>query len=208
MPFIPCLQTYSSFYWTLSVFLWCVCSKLFNNQNDLERHLCICSGDISFSCEVCIKSFGQRDALKRHQSIHSGDHLFFFSVSNKSFRVGRVVIWSDICRYIKEPVHFHVACVISHSLGGMILRDNTDSRERSFSCDVCNRSFSWRCDMKKNQCMHSTQRPFLIMCVINCSFSEWSEEPLACIQLAIKDDGISILCPLLVFSRRKLNVSF
>jgi hypothetical protein len=46
------------------------------------------------------------------------------------------------------------------------------------------------------------------MCVTNHLVFLCSEEALACIQLAIKDDAVSVLCFLLVFIRKKLYLSF
>jgi hypothetical protein len=46
------------------------------------------------------------------------------------------------------------------------------------------------------------------MCVTNHLVFLCSEEALACTQLAIKDDAVSVLCFLLVFIRKKLYLSF
>ena len=50
-------------------------------------------------------------------------------------------------------------------------QSNLHSGRKAYTCDVCNKSFTWPSHLRVNQCTQSGGHPFTLMCVIDKSRS-------------------------------------
>ncbi|CAJ0578490.1 unnamed protein product, partial [Mesorhabditis spiculigera] len=62
-----------------------LCSKSFNSQDKLQRHLVIHSADRPHECQYCQRRFRRVDHLKKHERTHTGEKPFICDFCGRAF---------------------------------------------------------------------------------------------------------------------------
>jgi KRAB domain-containing zinc finger protein len=53
-----------------------VCDKVFSQNQHLQYHIRIHTGDKPYKCDICGKGFSQNSNLQMHIRTHKGDKLY------------------------------------------------------------------------------------------------------------------------------------
>uniref|UniRef100_A0A8C5BU86 PR/SET domain 15 n=1 Tax=Gadus morhua TaxID=8049 RepID=A0A8C5BU86_GADMO len=117
-----------------------LCSKVFQNSSNLNRHIrsheqdpfcCASPGDKLYKCDECDKLFSRKESLKQHISYkHSKnmpdvDYKYICNMCDKSFR-------------LENALKFH----------------NCRTDDKTFQCDICSRFFSTNSNLSKHKKKH------------------------------------------------------
>ena len=63
-----------------------LCSKSYNRQSTLNRHLVVHTGERPYKCVQCDQSFQQSRYLRNHERTHSGERPYSCTKCGKGFR--------------------------------------------------------------------------------------------------------------------------
>ncbi|KAF9804360.1 hypothetical protein SFRURICE_011975 [Spodoptera frugiperda] len=121
-----------------------ICSREFQHQYTLMRHLPTHTDERNFHCVACGKSFRQLSTLSQHRAIHSAERPYACEVCNKTFN--------------------RVSTLISHR--------KTHSDEKPYSCPPVNvrgRSTTPRITRAVTETQPDTTRPQVEHCEVSSS---------------------------------------
>ncbi|XP_054899901.1 PR domain zinc finger protein 15 isoform X3 [Poeciliopsis prolifica] len=141
-----------------------LCSKIFQNSSNLNRHI-RSHGDKLFKCDECDKLFSRKESLKQHISYkHSKnmpdqDYKYKCNTCEKSFRLENALKFHN-CRtgavsllFSQDaPRRFRVppgSALSFHSVPPL-----TSPDDKTFQCDICSRFFSTNSNLSKHKKKH------------------------------------------------------
>uniref|UniRef100_A0A3B3Z7L0 C2H2-type domain-containing protein n=1 Tax=Periophthalmus magnuspinnatus TaxID=409849 RepID=A0A3B3Z7L0_9GOBI len=107
-----------------------ICNKPCRNNSSFKKHLNIHTEERPFRCSVCMKGFNQKCNLKRHMQTHTEEKSFSCpEFCDKAFAQKTVFI-----------IHMR-----------------THTGEKPFSCAVCKKRFRDKCHLKRHIKTHGDQ---------------------------------------------------
>ncbi|KAM3965954.1 uncharacterized protein ACR2FA_012806 [Aphomia sociella] len=109
-----------------------ICSREFQHQYTLMRHLPTHTDERNFHCSACGKSFRQLSTLSQHRAIHSAERPYACEVCNKTFN--------------------RVSTLISHR--------KTHSDEKPYKCHICPKGFHQKGNLRNHLFTHTNARPY------------------------------------------------
>ncbi|CAH2087937.1 unnamed protein product [Euphydryas editha] len=109
-----------------------ICSREFQHQYTLMRHLPTHTDERNFHCDECSKSFRQLSTLSQHRAIHSAERPYACEVCNKTFN--------------------RVSTLISHR--------KTHSDEKPYKCHICPKGFHQKGNLRNHLYAHTNERPY------------------------------------------------
>ncbi|XP_020496293.2 zinc finger protein 771-like isoform X2 [Labrus bergylta] len=119
-----------------------VCGKRYPSKKNLHQHMRRHSEEKPFSCSVCQRSFNWKTELVTHMRIHTGEKPFSCSVCGQGFR--------------------DRGCLKRHFF--------VHTGEKPFSCSVCGKSFTQSGDLQRHSVVHTGEKLFsCLICGYRCT---------------------------------------
>ena len=109
-----------------------VCSKAFDRNTSLTRHMLTHTREKPFKCQLCEKAFSQNAHLKRHILIHIGQKSYQCNKCGKMF--------------IEK--------------GGLARHEATHSTEKPWVCNQCGKAFVLNEYLQRHLFLHTGQKPY------------------------------------------------
>lgn len=105
------------------------CEKSYTDQPGLRRHRKIIHDKLTpYVCNICGKSVTQNASLINHMRIHKGERPF-------------------VCTY--------KGCKMTFVTQSSLQRhDNTHTKKKSFTCEVCGKQLSRKCGLERHYLTH------------------------------------------------------
>ncbi|KAG6440372.1 uncharacterized protein LOC115445749 isoform X3 [Manduca sexta] len=127
-----------------SVKLWeCgICSREFQHQYTLMRHLPTHTDERNFHCAACGKSFRQLSTLSQHRAIHSVERPYACEVCNKTFNRVSTLISHRKTHSNEKPYRCHICPKGFHQKGNLRNHLFTHTNERPYRCNICLKGFN------------------------------------------------------------------
>uniref|UniRef100_A0A672LRU9 PR domain zinc finger protein 1 n=1 Tax=Sinocyclocheilus grahami TaxID=75366 RepID=A0A672LRU9_SINGR len=139
------------------VFQCCLCSKVFQNSSNLNRHI-RSHGDKCFKCDECDKMFSRKESLKQHISYkHSKnepdiEYRYKCSTCGKSFRVENALRFHN-CRTDDKTFQCEI-CSRFFSTNSNLSKHKKKHGEKLYACEICNKMFYRKDVMQDHQRRH------------------------------------------------------
>lgn len=109
------------------------CTKRFQNQVDLDKHMTLHTGERPFKCSICNKGFNAKSFLKVHMVTHSNEKPYECEVCGKGFN---------------RPSNLK-AHRVTH-----------DINPKPYPCNICGKMFSHPSNVTKHITIHTDERPY------------------------------------------------
>uniref|UniRef100_A0A8C1HS63 PR/SET domain 15 n=1 Tax=Cyprinus carpio carpio TaxID=630221 RepID=A0A8C1HS63_CYPCA len=139
------------------VYQCCLCSKVFQNSSNLNRHI-RSHGDKCFKCDECDKMFSRKESLKQHISYkHSKnesdiEYRYKCSTCGKSFRVENALRFHN-CRTDDKTFQCEI-CSRFFSTNSNLSKHKKKHGEKLYACEICNKMFYRKDVMQDHQRRH------------------------------------------------------
>uniref|UniRef100_A0A673MBF0 PR domain zinc finger protein 15-like n=1 Tax=Sinocyclocheilus rhinocerous TaxID=307959 RepID=A0A673MBF0_9TELE len=139
------------------VYQCCLCSKVFQNSSNLNRHI-RSHGDKCFKCDECDKMFSRKESLKQHISYkHSKnepdiEYRYKCSTCEKSFRVENALRFHN-CRTDDKTFQCEI-CSRFFSTNSNLSKHKKKHGEKLYACEICNKMFYRKDVMLDHQRRH------------------------------------------------------
>ncbi len=125
-----------------------VCSRLFNDEEDRDRHVAKHKLNKPFFCFVCAKQFCTNRSVNRHMETVHKLSCFSCSLCYQSFSSKE-----ELTAHTKSHPNFHSQRKRANS--------QTDGKEKKpFTCTLCDKSFPWKNELTRHLRYHHKDRPF------------------------------------------------
>ena len=101
-----------------------------------------------FDCKLCLKSFKYQSHFKRHQLVHSGEKYFKCDQCEKKFSQS-----GGLNKHRKK----------AHQLPSLKIqkvKSNEKNEISQFKCNICNKYFKYKSQLKLHERMHVGEKPF------------------------------------------------
>ncbi|XP_072945474.1 uncharacterized protein [Epargyreus clarus] len=119
-----------------------ICSREFQHQYTLMRHLPTHTDERNFHCDVCAKSFRQLSTLSQHRAIHSAERPYSCEVCNKTFNRVSTLISHRKTHSDEKPYKCHICPKGFHQKGNLRNHLFTHTNERPYRCNICLKGFN------------------------------------------------------------------
>uniref|UniRef100_M4AHE6 PR/SET domain 15 n=1 Tax=Xiphophorus maculatus TaxID=8083 RepID=M4AHE6_XIPMA len=135
-----------------------LCSKIFQNSSNLNRHI-RSHGDKLFKCDECDKLFSRKESLKQHISYkHSKnmpdqDYKYKCNTCEKSFRLENALKFHN-CRTDDKTFQCDI-CSRFFSTNSNLSKHKKKHGEKLYSCEICNKMFYRKDVMQEHHRRHS-----------------------------------------------------
>uniref|UniRef100_A0A8C2FXG1 PR/SET domain 15 n=1 Tax=Cyprinus carpio TaxID=7962 RepID=A0A8C2FXG1_CYPCA len=143
------------------VYQCCLCSKVFQNSSNLNRHIRShgnSTSDKCFKCDECDKMFSRKESLKQHISYkHSKnesdiEYRYKCSTCGKSFRVENALRFHN-CRTDDKTFQCEI-CSRFFSTNSNLSKHKKKHGEKLYACEICNKMFYRKDVMQDHQRRH------------------------------------------------------
>ncbi|XP_036451704.1 PR domain zinc finger protein 15 [Colossoma macropomum] len=134
-----------------------LCSKLFQNSSNLNRHI-RSHGAKLFKCDECDKMFSRKESLKQHISYkHSKnepdvEYRYKCTTCEKSFRVENALKFHN-CRTDDKTFQCEI-CSRFFSTNSNLSKHKKKHGEKLYACEICNKMFYRKDVMQDHQRRH------------------------------------------------------
>ncbi|KAM4547041.1 PR domain zinc finger protein 15 [Fundulus diaphanus] len=135
-----------------------LCSKVFQNSSNLNRHI-RSHGDKLFKCDECDKLFSRKESLKQHISYkHSKnapdqEYKYKCNTCEKSFRLENALKFHN-CRTDDKTFQCDI-CSRFFSTNSNLSKHKKKHGEKLYSCEICNKMFYRKDVMQEHHRRHS-----------------------------------------------------
>ncbi|XP_050682798.1 zinc finger protein 143-like [Leptidea sinapis] len=119
-----------------------ICSREFQHQYTLMRHLPTHTDERNYHCVECSKSFRQLSTLSQHRAIHSAERPYSCEVCNKTFNRVSTLISHRKTHYDEKPYKCHICPKGFHQKGNLRNHLFTHTNERPYRCNICKKGFN------------------------------------------------------------------
>ncbi|XP_049878840.1 uncharacterized protein LOC126375796 [Pectinophora gossypiella] len=119
-----------------------ICSREFQHQYTLMRHLPTHTDERNFHCDACGKSFRQLSTLSQHRAIHSSERPYACEVCSKTFNRVSTLISHRKTHSEEKPYKCHICPKGFHQKGNLRNHLFTHTNERPYRCHVCMKGFN------------------------------------------------------------------
>ncbi|XP_063537938.1 uncharacterized protein LOC134747255 isoform X3 [Cydia strobilella] len=119
-----------------------ICSREFQHQYTLMRHLPTHTDERNFHCDTCGKSFRQLSTLSQHRAIHSAERPYGCEVCNKTFNRVSTLISHRKTHSDVKPYKCHLCPKGFHQKGNLRNHLFTHTNERPYRCNICFKGFN------------------------------------------------------------------
>lgn len=131
------------------------CGKSFRRKSSLRYHMNTHLDKKPFACEQCPKTFGMQRSLEHHKLVHLKGILPDDDPSWK---------WAD---YKKKKVECDI-CFKTLNIYSLKDHKRIHANEKPFKCDVCNKSFRLKNNLRLHKMIHIDSEPKL-----KCAFCHY-----------------------------------
>ncbi|XP_037918079.1 uncharacterized protein LOC119655948 isoform X1 [Hermetia illucens] len=151
-----------------------ICSRNFQHQYTLMRHLPTHTNVRNFVCNECGKAFRQLSTLSQHRAIHSVERPYACETCNKSFNRISTLISHRKTHSDVKPFRCHMCHKGFHQKGNLRNHIYIHTNERPYRCTVCNKGFNQMSNLVcHTQKSHSSEFGSIWTCDrCNMSFSK------------------------------------
>ncbi|KAL0829875.1 hypothetical protein ABMA28_003356 [Loxostege sticticalis] len=119
-----------------------ICSREFQHQYTLMRHLPTHTDERNFHCDACGKSFRQLSTLSQHRAIHSAERPYACEVCHKTFNRVSTLISHRKTHSDEKPYKCHFCPKGFHQKGNLRNHLFTHTNERPYRCNICLKGFN------------------------------------------------------------------
>ncbi|XP_073954332.1 uncharacterized protein [Choristoneura fumiferana] len=119
-----------------------ICSREFQHQYTLMRHLPTHTDERNFHCDACGKSFRQLSTLSQHRAIHSAERPYACEVCSKTFNRVSTLISHRKTHSNEKPYRCHICPKGFHQKGNLRNHLFTHTNERPYRCNICFKGFN------------------------------------------------------------------
>ncbi|XP_026751772.2 zinc finger and SCAN domain-containing protein 12-like [Galleria mellonella] len=119
-----------------------ICSREFQHQYTLMRHLPTHTDERNFHCNACGKSFRQLSTLSQHRAIHSAARPYACEVCNKTFNRVSTLISHRKTHSDEKPYKCHICPKGFHQKGNLRNHLFTHTNARPYRCNICLKGFN------------------------------------------------------------------
>ncbi|CAB3251626.1 unnamed protein product [Arctia plantaginis] len=132
-----------------------ICSREFQHQYTLMRHLPTHTDERNFHCMACGKSFRQLSTLSQHRAIHSTERPYGCELCNKTFNRVSTLISHRKTHNFEKPYKCHLCPKGFHQKGNLRNHLFTHTNERPYRCNICLKGFNQQSNLvcHKNKCV-------------------------------------------------------
>ncbi|XP_046407526.1 zinc finger protein 250-like isoform X2 [Ischnura elegans] len=137
-----------------------VFSRSFTGMGHLNRHVCVGTGEMPYTCQICQKSFTYRSTLRIHLRKHTGKKPYACRICEKSFsEKGTLKI--HIRTHTGERPYSCYHCEKSFFAKTYLVKHiRIHTGEKPYTCHVCGKSFSCSKERVKHLRTHTGEKPY------------------------------------------------
>ncbi|CAH4034919.1 unnamed protein product [Pieris brassicae] len=119
-----------------------ICSREFQHQYTLMRHLPTHTDERNYHCDECSKSFRQLSTLSQHRAIHSAERPYSCEVCKKTFNRVSTLISHRKTHSEEKPYRCHICPKGFHQKGNLRNHLFTHTNERPYRCNICKKGYN------------------------------------------------------------------
>ncbi|XP_023280403.1 zinc finger protein 135-like isoform X1 [Seriola lalandi dorsalis] len=143
-----------------------ICSKTFQHNTALQRHMTCHTGERPFDCAECGKTFRQKGSLHIHMRKHTGEKPFSCLVCGKNFTQSGTLAAHMRIHTGEKPFSCSVCKKRYNERGTLVRHMRVHTGEKPFTCSLCGKRFSEKGNLNKHKRIHTGEKPF------SCSLCE------------------------------------
>ncbi|XP_046407603.1 zinc finger protein 565-like [Ischnura elegans] len=137
-----------------------VFSRSFTGIGHLNRHVCVGSREMPYTCQICQKSFTYRSTLRIHLRKHTGKKPYACRICEKSFSEKRT-LKIHIRTHTGERPYSCYHCEKSFSAKTYLVEHiRIHTGEKPYTCHVCGKSFSCSKERVRHLRTHTGEKPY------------------------------------------------
>lgn len=136
------------------------CSKTFEHNTALQRHITCHTGERPYDCAECGKTFRQKGSLHIHMRKHTGEKPFSCLVCGKNFTQSGTLAAHLRIHTGEKPFSCSVCKKRYNERGTLVRHMRVHTGEKPFTCSLCGKRFSERGNLNKHKRVHTGEKPF------------------------------------------------